>query len=59
MLPTTEAVIKLFDRADGKGGRLLAMEGTQAHPVGTALAQLHMATHDVDNVNACQQFLDE
>jgi len=35
------------------------MEGAQAHPVGAALAQLHVATDHVDDVNAGQQFLDE
>jgi len=35
------------------------MERAQAHPVGAALAQLHMATDDIDNVNAGQQFLNE
>jgi hypothetical protein len=35
------------------------MEGTQAHPVGTPLAQFHVATDDIDDVNAGQQFLNE
>ena len=35
------------------------MKGTQAHPVRAASAQLDVAPHHVDNIDACQKILNE
>lgn len=35
------------------------MEGAQAHVVGTAFLQLHVATDDVDDIGAGDQLLDK
>ena len=44
-------MVDLLVRRDGKGGRLLAVEGTEAEEVGSApLSQPHIAGDDVDNV---------
>jgi hypothetical protein len=59
VLAATEAVIELFDRTDRERRGFFTMEGTQAHPVGTPFSQFHVATDDIDDVNAGQQFLNE
>ena len=59
VLAATEAVIKLFGRADREGWRLFAMEGAQATKVGAALFQLYIAPDDLHDVGARYQFLNE
>ena len=59
ILAAAKAVIELLAGTDGEGGRLLAVERAQAHEVGAALPELHVASHDIDHVDAREQFLDE
>ena len=54
-----EAVVELFGGADAERGRFFAVEGAQAHEIGAALFELHVATHHVDHIDAVDQFLDE
>ena len=54
---TAEAVVELLGRADGKAGRLLAVEGAQPHQIGAAALELDMPPHHVGNVDAGQQVL--
>src|SRR5256885_9532106 len=56
---SAKAVIELLAGTDGEGRRLLAVERAQAHEVGAALPELHVASHDIDHVDAREQFLDE
>ena len=35
------------------------MKGAQAHKVGAAFFELHVAAHDFNHVSACDQFLNE
>ena len=57
--PAAEAVIELFARADGEAGRLFGMKRTQATQIGTALAELHMAPDELDDVDAGKQVVNE
>jgi hypothetical protein len=57
--PAAEAVIELFRGADGKGRRLLAVEGTAGDIVRACLFQGQAALDDVDDVDAREEFLDE
>ena len=50
---------KLFARADREGGGFFAMKRAQAHEIGAAFFQAHIATHHFDNVGASDQLLDE
>jgi hypothetical protein len=56
---TAEAVIELLAGADRKAGRLFAVKGAQAHEVGAAAAQLDVPAHDIDDVGARKQVLQE
>ena len=35
------------------------MERAQAHEIGAALFELHVAADDVDDIGSCEQLLDE
>ncbi len=59
MCAATEAVIELLARTHGERGRLLAVEGAQALVVGTGLFQLDILAHDLDDVGAGEQILNE
>ncbi len=59
MLAAAEAMEELLGRADAEGGRFLAVEGAQPHEVGATLLELHIATDDLDDVDARKEFLDE
>ena len=54
-----KAVKKLFAGADGEGRRFFTMKWAQAHEIGAAFFELHVAAHDVDHVDARKQLLDE
>jgi len=55
----TEAVIELLDCGNREGRRLLAMKGAQPKEVGARFLEFDDATNDLDDVDACQQVLDE
>jgi hypothetical protein len=57
--PAAEAVIELLGRADREGGGFLAVERAQAHEIGAALLELHIAPDDLDHIGARDEFLDE
>ena len=59
VLAAAKAVKKLFAGADGERGRLLSMERAQAHEIGAALFELHIAAHDIDHVDTGEQLLDK
>ncbi len=54
-----EAVIELLRRGDGEARRLLGVKRAQPAEVDPALLQLDLPADDVDDVDACQEFLDE
>ena len=55
----TKAVKELFGRTDAERRRLFPVKGAQAHEVGAALFELHIAPDDVHDINACEQLLEE
>jgi len=55
----TKAVVELFRGADAEGGRFFAMKRAQAHEVGAAFFELHIAADDIDHVGTRQQLLNE
>src|SRR5690606_31255145 len=57
--PAAEAVVELLGRTDGERRRLLGMEGAQAEQVGPGAAQLDVAPHDIRDVGAREQIVDE
>ena len=59
ILAAAKAVEELLGGADREGGRLLGMEGAQAHEIGAAFFQCHMAAHHLDHVGTGDEFLDE
>ena len=59
VLAAAKAVIELLGGADTEGGRFFSVKRAQAHEVGTAFFQLHIAAHHVDNINAGQKLLEK
>ncbi|MNT13465.1 hypothetical protein D3C72_1484370 [compost metagenome] len=59
MRATAEAVIELLGGADGKAGRLFTVERAQAHEIGATFFQLHIAPHDIDDIDAVEQIGNE
>ena len=59
ILAAAKTVKKLLAGADGEGGRLFTMKRAQAHEIGAALFELHIAAHDIDHVDAGKQLLDK
>ena len=59
MLAAAEAVIELFGGADAERGRFLGVKRAQAHEIGAAFFQLHVAAHHLHHVGAGQQLLNE
>ena len=59
MHPAAETVVGLAGRADDERRRLLAVEGAQALEVDPGLLQRDVAAHDIGDVGAGQQVLDE
>ena len=57
--PATEAVIKLFGRANAEGRGFFAVERAQSHEVRATLFELDVATHHFDHIDTGQQFLKE
>ena len=55
----TETVIELLDCRDRKGRGFLAVKRAQTKEVGTRFLEFDDATNDLDDVDACQQVLDE
>jgi hypothetical protein len=53
----TEAVIELLRGADRERRRFLVVERAQADVIGAALAELDVARHQLDDVDAIQQVL--
>ena len=54
-----EAVVELFGGAHRERGRLFPVKRAQAHEVGAALFELHIAAHDLHHIGARDEFLDE
>src|SRR5690606_24003936 len=54
-----KAVVGLLGRADRERRRFFFMEGAETKQVGSALAQLHVAPHDVHNVDPGEKILYE
>jgi hypothetical protein len=52
-----EAVVELLRRAHRERRRLLVMERAEAEMIRARLFQLHVARHDIDDVDANQQVL--
>ena len=59
VLAAAEAMVELLGRADGERGRFLPVKRAQAEEVGARLAQLHVAAHHLDHIDAGEQILDE
>ena len=59
VLAAAEAVVELLGGANAERRRLLPVKGAQPHEVGPAFLELHVASHDIDHVDAGQQLLDE
>ncbi len=59
ILATAKTMEKLFCGTDRKTGRFFAMERAEPHEVGAAFFELDVATHDLHDINAGEQFLDE
>lgn len=59
MRTTTEAMIELLSRTNGKRGALFVMKRAEPHEVRTALFQLHILADHVDDIDAVQQILQE
>src|SRR5690606_11120178 len=55
----TEAVIKLFGRADRERWRFFVMEGAESQQVRPTLAQLHVSPDDVHDVDPSEKILYE
>jgi len=59
MRAATEAMVELLGRTDGERRRFFVVKRAQAKQVGPALAQLHVAPDDVDNIDAGEQILEK
>ena len=54
-----KTVVELLGRADRKRGRFFAMKRAQAHVIGAAFFQLHIAPNDVHDIGAREQLLNK
>ena len=59
VLAAAKAMEKLFGGADRKRGRFFPMKRAQAHVIGAALFQRHIAAHHLHHIGAVDQLLDE
>ncbi len=59
ILAAAEAMIKLLGRTDRETGCFLTVKGAQPHHVGAALFKLHVVAHDIDNIDAVEEILNE
>ena len=55
----TEAMVELLGGTHGKRRGLFVVKRAQPHQVGTALLQLDVLAHHIDNIDAVQQILNE
>lgn len=59
MRATAKAVVKLFARTNRKTGGFFIVKRAQAHEIGPALFQLHIASDHIDDIDPAQQILYE